>query len=393
MTNKNMSSYPHIYLIAGEASGDTIGSKLINSLKDHYGESITLSGIGGELMEKAGIISLFPMQELSLMGFVEIIPHVFSLKRRIKQTVSDIIAKQPDILITIDSPGFNNRVITKLKAQGFDAPIIHYVAPTVWAYKPKRAAKAAKLYDHLLTILPFEPPYFEKEGLKTTFVGHPYAWEWRTKGDGQAFRAKHAIANHTTAIGLMPGSRINEIIRHLPIFHDAIERLAHKKPHIIIPVREDMADFVLSQTANWPCHVHLAIGEDEKKDALDACTLALAKSGTISLECALAEVPTITAFDGNRISIWIAKRMVKIAYVNLINIMSNKLIIPEYIGNDCTSHNLARILNLYIEHPDKCADMVKAYQQVTNQLLIDQNTAPSTRAVEIIDSYLKKETS
>src|SRR5579884_2215300 len=205
-----------VYIIAGEHSGDLIGAHLMQSLREQSTRHIQFYGVGGDRMAAEGIESLFPYYELSMMGFVEILPYVFNMAVRISQTVDDILAKKPNMIITIDSPGFCFRVVERLRKENLAAHYIHYVAPTVWAYKPERAAKCAKLYDHMLVLLPFEPPYFEKVKLPCTWVGHPVIAETMA-GNAQAFRKKYEIADSTTVFTLLPGSRKGEVERHMPI--------------------------------------------------------------------------------------------------------------------------------------------------------------------------------
>lgn len=376
----------HIYLIAGEASGDFIGSRLIRSLTKKINDSLVISGIGGERMQQEGLSSLFPMQELSLMGFAEIVPHIFSLKRRIRQTVDDIIATKPDALVTIDSPGFTFRVVKQLRERDINIPIVHYVAPTVWAYKEKRAAKTAALFDKLLTLLPFEPPYFEKEGLKTTFVGHPVAWDWKEKGDGKAFRERHNLPTEGTILGMMPGSRLNEVKRHLPVYKETIEKLIKNHPAltIIMPLRHAMADEVRTQVQDWPAPVFVVVGDREKKDAFAACDIALAKSGTVALETSLANIPTVTTYRANPLSVWFVRRLIRVSHVNLINIIENKTIIPEYLQEECAADILAPALHKLLSDKNTRDQQLSQCQAAINQLGQQDETSPSDKATDAI---------
>jgi len=330
----------HVYLIAGEESGDFIGGELIASLRSKLNDRLTVSGIGGDQMTCAGLRSLFPMKELSLMGFVEILPHIFRLKRRIRQTVDNIEQQKPQVVITIDSPGFNFRVVRRLRENCIlSCPMVHYVAPTVWAYKPERAKKTAALYDALLTILPFEPPYFTAHGLTTYFVGHPSAWFWKQTGDGSGFRARHQMGADTRVIGMMPGSRSGELNRHLPIFREVANKLAKQYPtaQIVMPVRPSCEAMVREAVAHWSLPVRLVVGNTEKKDAFAACDVALAKSGTVALEATLAGIPTVMAYRAHPVTAWLVRRMIQIPHAHLINIMAKREVIPEFIQERCTA--------------------------------------------------------
>ena len=224
-----------IYIIAGEPSGDAIGAKIINHIKA-LSSHVSFYGIGGQEMQKTGLTSLFPMGNISLFGFLEILPHLFNVIKLINLTVKDILDCKPNIVVTIDSPGFCFRVAKKLKKLNFNTKLIHIVAPTVWAYKPKRAIKFALVYDHLLSILPFEPPLFEKYNLKTTYIGHPVFEQNFDDVDVDLFKKKHNIPNSEKIICVTPGSRKSEIIRLLPIFLSALEKVAREFDVICLTV-------------------------------------------------------------------------------------------------------------------------------------------------------------
>lgn len=378
----------HVYLIAGEESGDFIGARLIDALRQLLNDRITISGIGGEQMLEAGLNrSLFPMQELSLMGFVEILPHIFTLKRRIRETVKDIVKQQPDVIITIDSPGFNFRVVKQLReSKRIHCPIIHYVAPTVWAYKPERAAKTAALYDRLLTILPFEAPYFTDVGLAVNYVGHPSAWYWKERDDGPAFRAAHTIPTDSLVIGVMPGSRMNELKRHLPIFKAAMQHIATQHPaaHIVMPVRPSTAQTVKSLTADWPLPVHVVVGNQEKKQAFAACDVALAKSGTVALETALAEIPTVIAYRANTLTAWMVRKLIRIPHVHLINIMAKREVVPECIQERCTPAIIIKELENLMNYPQARAAQQQIAATFARELGQEDAVSPSEKAAQVI---------
>jgi len=225
---------PHIYLVAGEASGDILGSRLIKALKEKIPDC-TISGIGGPLMIGQGLKSLFPMQELSIMGILEIVPHIPRILRRLYETKQDILLKKPDLVITIDAKGFSFRLAKSLRKYGF--PFVHYTAPSVWAWRPKRAEQIAHFLDHLLVLFPFEPPYFKKVGLPTTFVGHPLTEENFDLSKREFYRKKFSLTKDEKLICLLPGSRTREIHSLLPTFIETLQNLKKKIKnfHIIIP--------------------------------------------------------------------------------------------------------------------------------------------------------------
>jgi lipid-A-disaccharide synthase len=329
---------PLIYLVAGEASGDALGAGLMQSLRA-LRPGIRFAGIGGEAMRHEGLTSLFPYGDLSIMGFSEVLPHIPALLRRLRETTSDIAVRQPAAVVTIDVPGFSFRLARSLKANAATAHIkrIHYVAPSVWAYKAGRARKTAALFDGLLTLLPFEPPYFEKEGLRTSFVGHPVLWE-TGGGDPGRFRARHHLAADTPLLLVLPGSRAGEVKRHLPVFLEAARALADYKAVIIASpqVRNQIQQGVPGDT--------LVVDIAEKQDAFAAATIALSKSGTITLELAHAGVPTVVGYKVGVISAWLIRRMALIPFASLINIAADKEILPELLQEDCTPERIAQEL-------------------------------------------------
>lgn len=328
----------HIYIIAGEPSGDALGAGLMRALRLQHPE-IKFTGIGGEAMQAQGLSSFFPYEELSLMGFVEIVPHIPALLKRIGQTAQHINMLQPNAVITIDSPGFTFRLAKKLKELEGTQKIrrIHYVAPSVWAYKPQRAAKTADLFNMLMTLLAFEPPYFIKEGLKTICVGHPVLWQhWQ--GNVPAFRAKHGIAADAKLLLILPGSRRGEVKKHLPVFLESAHALADYTPVILAGTA--VKDMVREMTPEGTIIADFA----EKKDAFAAASLALSKSGTVTLELAAAGVPMVVAHKVNAISAWLIRRMILIKYASLVNIAVNEEIVPEYIQERCNAQTLGEAL-------------------------------------------------
>jgi lipid-A-disaccharide synthase len=337
-----------IYLIAGEASGDLLGAHLMRALKAQSPQ-VQFYGIGGERMQAEGLTSLFDYQELSLFGFFEILPYVLNIFARVNAAVEDIGAKKPDMVITIDVPGFSLRVVERLRKLQFPAKFVHYVAPTVWAYKPQRAELCARLFDHMLVLLPFEPPYFEKVGLATTFVGHPVVAETST-GNGAAFREKYDIHPDRPLFCLLPGSRKGEIKRHMPIFGRAVTLFASRYPDLAMAVAvppyllEDITEYF----AGCPFRAVITSNNEDKKNAVAACNLAIVKSGTVALEVAMAGVPMLVSYRVNPLSAWSFKRISLTKYVNLINIMAGREIVPELLQEQCNPLMIASCAQLLL---------------------------------------------
>ncbi len=345
-----------IYLIAGEPSGDILGARLIEALKQHSTEPLQFLGVGGPQMEKAGLTSLFPMHELAHFGLFELLPQIPNILRRIRQTILSIKKAQPAVLITIDSPDFCFRIVKKLK--GTAIPLIHYVAPSVWAWRPERAQKIAQLYHHLFCLLPFEPNYFTVHNLPSTFVGHA-ALEGRAVNNDDAALP---ISTATNSIVVLPGSRMAEITRLLPVFGEAIKQLAASDNiEVLLPTLPHLHNVVKQQTAAWPCKVSILLGEAEKFAAFKHAKLALAASGTVSVELALTKTPMIIAYKISPLTYILYKRLIKIPYVSLINIMAGRMVVPEFLQNDCRAPQLAHAMRGLLHEQAKRDEQLQAF--------------------------------
>lgn len=361
-----------IYIIAGEASGDNIGAKLMRQMKLIRAD-LEFYGVGGPKMQQEGMNLLFASQEIAFMGFLEVIPHLFTVLKKIKQTADHIRNVNPDIIITIDAPGFCFRVIKSIKNK-VQAKLVHYVAPTVWAYKEGRAKKIAALYDLLLVILPFEKNYFIKEGLKTVFVGHPAIEDLKIYPKDM-FRKKFNIAENDILLCLTPGSRKQEIKTLLPIFFEAIKALKQKIIIAVPTLYPELVNYL--NVDNLPL---IIVGEENKLELFSSADLALTKSGTITTELAFYKIPMVVAHKVNVISYWLLKRMVKVAYVTIVNIIANKEIIPELLQDKCNADDISQKLNEILT--DKASNS-KETAAVIDQLKIKE-FFPSELAAKVI---------
>ncbi|MDF3047374.1 MAG: lipid-A-disaccharide synthase [Candidatus Midichloriaceae bacterium] len=344
-----------IFLIAGEASGDVLGGKLIESFKKLH-PSANFAGIGGSHMEKSGMKMAFNYKDIALMGFAEVLPKLFKILHRMGQAIAAIKAYEPDILVTIDSPGFNFRVVSKVrKFFGKKFPIIHYVAPTVWAYKKERAGLVAKLYDHILLLLPFEKPYFDEAGIDSTFVGHPITED--TKLDSSPSLPKKA---EVINILIMPGSRVQEINHMGKIFADSLNLLQTKhnlKVKALIPTLPFLEGKIQEIFSNVDAEI--TTDPDKKVSFFAKSHLALVKSGTSSLEVASYGIPCVVGYKMSSITYWYLKRIVYAKYISLVNLLLGAPVIPELIQQNCTPENIAS--ELY-----KLLDVTK-YQKMQSQ--------------------------
>ncbi len=332
---------PLIFLIAGEPSGDALGGHLMAALRRATGDRVRFAGVGGESMRQEGLDSLFPIAELSLLGLFEIAPRIPQLFARMRQTAAAARGLAPAAVVSIDTPAFSHGVWRRLQGSGI--PLIHYVAPTVWAWRPRRVRKFARYLDHLMVVLPFEPPLFERAGLDCTFVGHSVLESGAAEGDGRAFREHHDIAPGDTLLCVLPGSRRGELKRLLPSFGGALSLLAQRVPklHAVVPALPHLTEQVARASARWPLPTIVTSGTAEKFDAMAACDAALAASGTVTLELALAGVPTVVAYRVNPLTYRIVTRMVRVKYVNMVNLLLDRPVIPELLQDDCRGELLA----------------------------------------------------
>ncbi|QQR68464.1 MAG: lipid-A-disaccharide synthase [Alphaproteobacteria bacterium] len=342
---------PLFFLMAGEASGDLIGARLMAALTEQTQGSARFAGVGGERMMAQGLEPLFPMQELAVFGLVEVLRHIPRLLGRIRQTAQAAHQMRPAAVIGIDAPDFCLRVAKRLKGRGI--PLVHYVAPSVWAWRPGRARKVAKILDHLLTLLPFEPPYFEREGLATTFVGHPIIESDVARGDGARFRLAHHITPEQPVLVVLPGSRAGEIRRLAPIFGQTLDALARRFPDlsVVVPTLPSVAGLVAHEAQSWPVHPLLLLGDTAKYDAFAAADVALAASGTVSVELAMAGVPSIIGYRVNPLSAMIFRMVTKIRYASLLNLMEDRMVIPEFLQQYCRPDVLAPAVTQLLEDP------------------------------------------
>jgi lipid-A-disaccharide synthase len=385
-------SNPLVFLIAGEPSGDFLGAQLMQALKKKTDGRISFAGVGGARMEEQGIKSLFPMAELSVMGIAEILPRLPGLLRRISETVDAVKRLSPSCLVTIDSPDFNFRVAKRLKGKGI--PLIHYVAPSVWAWRPGRANKIAGFLDHLLTLLPFEPPFFEAVGLPATFVGHPVLDGDAGLGDGPGFRDRHAISATDRLITVLPGSRMSEITRLHGIFGETLFMLKKKFPHlrVVVPTLNTVAGPVRRLTAEWPVPVLVVEGDQEKFDAFAASEAALAASGTVALELAVARTPAVIAYKTNILTALIARWLVKARFAHLVNLILEREAIPEFLQGACRSEFLAAAMEDLLADTERRDKQISAYDEALKELKPKGDSPAALAAGVVINAITEKGT-
>ena len=332
-----------IWLLAGEASGDVLGARLMIALRAQRDE-LEFCGIGGPRMEQAGLKTLFPMRDLAVMGLAEILPRLRSLNRRLAEAVADVAAQKPDLVVTIDSPGFSLRLLKRIKPLGVKR--VHYVGPQVWAWRESRVKTFPGLWEKLLCLLPFEVDFFARHGLPARFVGHPVLQSGADQGDAERFRARHGLAGDAKIVVLMPGSRRTEAPRLMPVFGRAMALLQKDFPSLVpvIPSSSVVAEVVRRAASGWPVKPLIVTEIADKHDAYAAAGAALTKSGTSTLELALAGVPMAVTYRVNPLTAALARRLIRVKHVAMVNLLAGCEIVPELLQQDCTAEKLRAVL-------------------------------------------------
>lgn len=379
-----------IFICAAEESGDKLGAPILKSLMKRYPHA-QIRGIGGEAMREAGLKEqLFSMEELSLMGVFEILPKVPSLVKRINQTTQAILDFQPDIFLTIDGPDFNFRVHKKVKKKGFIKGVqMHCVAPSVWAWREGRAEKIASFLDGLLCLFPFEPEYFEKVGLSAMYMGHPYMQKKSNLPAKEEIKKEWGVSSRQKTIGLFLGSRKQEIENHSEIFSQSLKSFIGTQGDdfkIIVPtflkfknhIEKTLSDVGLLKKAI------IITEEKERQEALGGLDMALAVSGTIGFELALAGVPHCIGYKTSVLTHQVIKRLVKVKFAHLANIILDEAAIPEFLQYDCTTLNLSQSLRAIAEDNKQR----EAFKRLN--IIMSTKKPPSEIAADFIEERIVK---
>ncbi|MGJ5178972.1 lipid-A-disaccharide synthase [Bradyrhizobium oligotrophicum] len=373
-----------ICLVATEESGDRLGASLMKVLRQRLGDGVEFSGVGGRGMTREGLTSLFPIEELSLVGFTGVLKQLPKILRLIRGTVDAIVAAQPDVLVIIDSPDFTQRVAKRVHARDGAIPIVNYVAPTVWAWRPGRARTMRGYVDHVLGLLPFEPEAFRRlGGPPCTYVGHPLIEQLASLRPAAAEQARRDA--EPPVLLVLPGSRRSEVARHMAVFGETLARLRAQGVafEAVLPTTPHLEATVRAGVADWPVAPAIVMSEADKRAAFRTARAALAKSGTVTLELALSGVPMVTAYRVGAVEAFILRRLVNVQSVILANLVIGDNVIPEFLQEACTVDNLAPVLVDLLSNGPIRARQVDAFNRL-DTIMATGAASPSVRAADIV---------
>jgi lipid-A-disaccharide synthase len=378
-------------LVCGEPSGDALGAQLMAGLKQLAGTRVRFSGVGGLAMAREGLHSLFPLDATAVMGLREVVPAIPKILKRVNQAVDFAVRTRPDVVVVIDSPDFTHRVAQGIKQTDPTIRTVDYVAPQVWASRAYRARKMAHYFDLVLALFPFEVAFFEKYGLRAAFVGHPVIERAAKIGGGEALRARLKIAPEAPLLALLPGSRTSEIRFILPVFQDAVKILAANIPGLVtvLPTVPHVAAKVRAATTGWPTALHIVEGEADKFAAFHAANAALAASGTVTAELALAHTPMVVGYKVGGLTFFLSKFLMTVTHITLINILLEREAVPEFLQSRCTAENLAAAVEKLFRDEAAREAQIEAMTDFGHRLG-EGDEAPSLRAARVLLEFLER---
>ena len=373
-----------IFLIATEESGDRLGAGLMKILRQRFGDAVQFEGVGGRAMAREGLTSLFPIEELSIVGFSAVLMQLPKILKLIRQTADAVMETSPEILVIIDSPDFTHRVARRVRARDPSIPIIDYVSPSVWAWRPGRARTMRRYVDHVLALLPFEPEAYERlHGPACSYVGHPLTEQLASLRPNAEEAARREAGPPVLLV--LPGSRRSEVRHHMGVFGETLGRLqvAGFTFEVILPTMPHLVDAVRAAVKSWPLQPQIAVGETEKRTAFRIARAALAKSGTVTLELALSGVPMVAAYRAGALEAWIAMRVIDVHTVILANLVVGENVVPEYLQNDCTAEKLSDALREVLTDTPLRRRQLDAFGRI-DQIMSAGKASPSVRAADIV---------
>lgn len=379
-----------IFLVATEESGDRLGADLMRELRQRLGEGVRFAGVGGREMQGEGLRSLFPIEELSIIGLAAVVRQLRPILRRIRETADAVIASAPDMLIVIDSPDFTHRVAKRVRARAPNIPVVDYVSPTVWAWRPGRARRMRAYIDHVLAILPFEPAaHRDLGGPPCTFVGHPLTERIASlRPDAQEQQRRDTAP---PVLLVLPGSRRGEIRHHMAVFGETLGRLHADGVafELVLPTMPHLREMIEAGVKDWPVQPRIVIGEDAKRAAFRSARAAFAKSGTVTLELALAQVPMVAAYKAGTVEAWIIRRAIRASSVILANLVVGENVVPEFIQEDCTPDKLAPALRDVLDDSPMRRRQVEAFARI-DAIMATGDQSPSARAADVVLTLLRR---
>jgi lipid-A-disaccharide synthase len=373
-----------VFLIATEESGDRLGANLMKVLRQRLGDAVQFEGVGGRAMAREGLESLFPIEELSIIGLAAVVKDLPKILGLIKETAIAVTEAAPDILVIIDSPDFTHRVARRVRAKDPRIPIVNYVSPSVWAWRPGRARAMLKYVDHVLALLPFEPEAYRRlRGPPCSYVGHPLTEQLSSLRPNPEEAARRAQSPPVLLV--LPGSRRSEIRHHMAVFGQAVARLQDQGVtfELVLPTMPHLQEVVVDAVKGWPVQPQVVIGEQEKRAKFRIAHAALAKSGTVTLELALAGVPMVTAYRTGSVEAWILRRAIKVNSVILANLVIGENVIPEFLQEDCTPEKLAAALRDVLGDTEFRQRQLEAFGKIDG-IMSTGNQPPSARAADIV---------
>ena len=379
-----------IFLIATEESGDRLGAHLMKVLRQRLGGAVRFEGVGGQSMAREGLTSLFPIEELSIIGLAAVVRQLPKVLRLIRETVAAVMRAQPDILVIIDSPDFTHRVARRVRARDPGIPIIDYVSPSVWAWRPGRARAMRAYIDHVLALLPFEPgEYLRLQGPPCSYVGHPLIEQLSTLRPGVEEQQRRKQAPPVLLV--LPGSRRSEIRHHMAVFGETLDRLGAEgvAVELILPTMPHLLEAVRNGLKDWKVQPRVVVGEQEKRAAFRIASAALAKSGTVTLELAISGVPMVTAYKAGTLEARIVRSLIQVNSVILANLVIGENVVPEFIQQDCTPEKLVPALSEILADSDQRRRQLAAFAKLDG-IMSTGNQPPSVRAADIVLATLRK---
>jgi lipid-A-disaccharide synthase len=379
-----------VFLIATEESGDRLGANLMKVLRQRLGGAVQFEGVGGRAMAREGLTSLFPIEELSIIGFAAVVKQLPKILRLIRQTATAVTESSPDILVIIDSPDFTHRVAKRVRASDPKIPIVNYGSPSVWAWRPGRARSMLTYVEYVLALLPFEPEAYRRlHGPPCSYVGHPLTEQLAQLRPGPAERQRRDEAPPVLLV--LPGSRRSEIRHHMLVFGQALARLRDEGVAFepVLPTMPHLQGAVAEALKSWPVQPRVVIGEPEKRAVFRIAHAALAKSGTVTLELALSGVPMVTAYRTGSMEAWILRRAIKVNSVILANLVIGENVIPEFLQEDCTPEKLAQALREVLGDSALRRNQIEAFAKI-DQIMSTGNQPPSARAADIVLQTMRK---